>query len=410
MKFQDLVSISYGNLQRTRGRAILTMLGIVIGIASVILMVSIGQAAQNFLLSQVASLGSDVVMISNGSGAAQGGPPNMTQKQTLTERDLVQLRRQPWVEAANANVISADIATYGAESMYAQIWGSTPAELTIFPATVAEGRFLLQDDVDGRTRVLVIGQNVAKKLFPNDTAIGKLVRIKHQNFRVVGVMEHGGTRFFTKLDDIIYMPVSSVLDLYNRNRLNFISMKPNGLTVNEAKAEIQYLLRDNHKLDNPNGDLAKDDFKVSSQEDAAKNAGVIGQILQILLGSVAGISLVVAGIGIMNIMYVTVTERTSEIGLRKAIGARQGDILNQFLAEAVFLTTLGGVIGIIVGLGTSLFAIYIIASFQDGWSFSFPLNGIILAFSVSAAIGVTFGYFPARKAARLNPIEALRYE
>jgi putative ABC transport system permease protein len=410
MHVRDLIGVSYGNLNRTRGRAILTMLGIVIGIASVILMVSIGQAAQNFLLSQVASLGSDVVMIANGTGDTKGGPPSLLQKQTLTERDLVQLRRQPWVAAASAYVISSDVATYADQSLYSQIWGATQDEVKIFPATVAEGRFLLQDDVDSRSRVAVVGYNVANKLFPNQDPLGKLVRIKHENFRVVGVMAHGGTRFFTKLDDIIYIPVSAALDLYNRNRLNFISMKPNGLTTDQAKTEIRFLLRDMHKIDNPNGDLSKDDFIVRSQEDAARNAGIIGQILQILLGSVAAISLVVAGIGIMNIMYVTVTERTAEIGLRKALGARQSDVLNQFLAEAVLLTSIGGLLGILLGLALSITGISIIAHFQDGWSFSFPTFGIILAFTVSAAIGILFGYFPARKAARLNPIEALRYE
>ncbi|HVM90389.1 MAG TPA: ABC transporter permease [Verrucomicrobiae bacterium] len=410
MHLRDLVSVSYGNLARTRGRALLTMLGIIIGIASVILMVAIGQAAQNFLLSQVASLGADVVMIANGSGDTKGGPPSPLQKQTLTERDLVQLRRQPWVAAASAYVISTDVATYADQSLYAQIWGATQDELKIFPATVAEGRFLLQDDVDSRSRVAVIGYNVSNKLFPNQDPLGKLVRVNHQNFRVVGVMAHGGTRFFTKLDDIIYIPVSTALDLYNRNRLNFISMKPEGISPQEAIVEARYLLRDLHKIDNPNGDLSKDDFIVRSQEDAAKNAGIIGQILQILLGSVAGISLVVAGIGIMNIMYVTVTERTAEIGLRKAVGARENDVLNQFLAEAVLLTTVGGILGILLGLLLSVSGISIIAHFQDGWSFSFPTDGIILAFTVSAAIGIAFGYFPARKAARLNPIEALRYE
>lgn len=412
MTFQDLLTVSSGNLQRTRGRAILTMLGIVIGIASVILMVSIGQAAQNFLLAQVAqSVGPDVIMIANGSGdETRGGPPSLVQKQTLTERDLIQLRRQPWAGEVNANSISSDVVTYGPESLYAQVWGSTPDEIRIFPATVKEGRFLLQDDLDSRARVAVIGQNVVNKLFPNESAIGKLIRIKHQNFRVIGVMDKGGTRFFTKLDDIVYLPVSSALDLYNRNRLNFISVKPSGMDANAAKEEIRLLLRDTHKLDNPNGDLSKDDFRLGTQEDAARNIGVIGQILKILLGSVAAISLIVAGIGIMNIMYVTVTERTSEIGLRKAVGAREKDILNQFLAEAVFLTTFGGLIGILSGLGVSLLAIRIISSFQDGWSFSFPLNGIILAFTVSASIGILFGYFPARSAAKLNPIDALRYE
>jgi putative ABC transport system permease protein len=407
----DLVRLSYGNLLRTRGRAVLTMLGIIIGITSVILMVSIGQAAQNFLLSQVANLGSDLIFVSNGSGdEADNGPPDMIQKQTLTERDYVELRRQPWVDAVDANSISSDVVTYGPDSMFAQIWGSTEDAIRVYPAEVAEGRFLLRDDIDSRARVAVIGQNVAKKLFAEQSPIGRLIKIKRQNFRVVGVMEKGGTRFFTKLDDVVYLPVSATLDLYNRNRLNFITFKPMGLGQEEVKEETRLLMRDTHKLDNPNGILSKDDFRLGTQEEAAASAGVIGQILQILLGSVAAISLVVAGIGIMNIMYVTVTERTAEIGLRKAIGAKQSDILGQFLAEALMLTLLGGAIGVVCGIGLSKLTVEIIGSFQDGWSFTLPLNGIFLAFGVSAAIGIVFGYFPARKAAKLHPIEALRYE
>lgn len=411
MTTSDLIRLSFGNLVRTRGRAILTMLGIIIGIASVILMVSIGQAAQNFLLSQVANLGSDLIFISNGRGDdTAGGPPDLIQKQTLTERDYVQLRRQSWIDAVDANVISSDVVTYGPDSMYAQIWGATQDALRIYPSQVEVGRFLLSDDVDSRARVAVIGQNVAKKLFAEQDPIGRLIKMKRQNYRVVGVMEKGGTRFFTKLDDVIYIPFSSALDLYNRNRVNFITLKPLEVSQEVAVEEIRLLLRETHKIDNPNGVLSKDDFRLGTQEEAAASAGVIGQILQILLGSVAAISLVVAGIGIMNIMYVTVTERTAEIGLRKAIGAKQRDILGQFLAEALMLTLVGGAIGVACGLTLSKIAVQIISSFQDGWSFSLPVGGILLAFGVSAAIGVIFGYFPARKAARLHPIEALRYE
>jgi len=183
-----------------------------------------------------------------------------------------------------------------------------------------------------------------------------------------------------------------------------------GLSVAEAQNRVRLLFRDTHNLNNSEADLSKDDFRVLSQEDAVRNAGVISTILQILLASIAGISLLVGGIGIMNIMYVTVTERTSEIGLRKALGAHPEDILRQFLIEAILLTGAGGVIGIISGVLFTYLGILAISSYQDGWVFVLPIDGVILAFSVSAIIGITFGYFPARKAAHLDPIEALRYE
>jgi putative ABC transport system permease protein len=223
-------------------------------------------------------------------------------------------------------------------------------------------------------------------------------------------MAVSGTRFFTKLDDQVYVPVTAVLDQYNREHINFISITAKQLSVDATKERVRLALRDTHNLDNPQGELAKDDFRVASQEDAARSAAVIGTVLQTLLGSIAAISLVVGGIGIMNIMFVTVTERTQEIGLRKALGAKRRDVLGQFLAEALMLTILGGAIGVGFGLLLSVIAIQIINSFQEGWRFVFPMNGVILAFTVSAAIGVVFGYYPARKAARLNPIESLRYE
>jgi ABC-type antimicrobial peptide transport system permease subunit len=410
MKLRDLVHISLTSLVRNKARSVLTMLGIVIGIASVILMLSVGQAAESFLLSQVASFGSDVIMIANGSGEVKSGAPNPMIKQVLTLKDYRELKRQPWVEAANANIVSMGVVSYGSENMNANVYGSTEGEIEVYESDVREGRFLMGDDVDGRAKVAVLGDKIARELFGDASPVGKQIKIKRQSFRVIGVMEKGGTRFFTKLDEIVYIPITAAMDLYNRDRFNFLAMTPRDMSPTQAKEEVRYLLRDVHDLDNPNGDLAKDDFRVLTQDDAQKNAGTIGQVLSILLGSIAAISLIVGGIGIMNIMYVTVTERTSEIGLRKALGAKQGDVLGQFLAEAIAVTSAGGVVGIVFGVVLSWLTIQILNSFQPGWSFMVSLDAIVLAFSVSAAIGIIFGFHPARRASKLSPIEALRYE
>ncbi|MEK7473615.1 MAG: ABC transporter permease [Patescibacteria group bacterium] len=410
MELRDLVHISLTSLVRNKARSVLTMLGIVIGIASVILMLSVGKAAESFLLSQVASFGSDVIMIANGSGEVKSGAPNPMIKQVLTLKDYRELKRQPWVEAANANIVSMGVVSYGSENMNANVYGSTEGEIEVYESDVREGRFLMSDDVDGRAKVAVLGDKIARELFGDASPVGKQIKIKRQSFRVIGVMEKGGTRFFTKLDEIVYIPITAAMDLYNRDRFNFLAVTPRDMSPMQAKEEVRSLLRDVHDLDNPNGDLAKDDFRVLTQDDAQKNAGTIGQVLSILLGSIAAISLIVGGIGIMNIMYVTVTERTSEIGLRKALGAKQRDVLGQFLAEAIAVTSAGGVVGIVFGVVLSWLTIQILNSFQPGWSFMMSLDAIVLAFSVSAAIGIIFGFHPARRASKLSPIEALRYE
>lgn len=411
MRIIDLFSLSYKSIIRTRSRAVLTMLGIVIGIASVILMLAIGQAAEGYLLSQVAAFGSDVIFVANGKGdQTQGGPPSGSVKQSITFEDYKILYKQPWVRAIAASSISKDLISYGGNNTFAQIDGTTPGELTIYSTRTSQGRFFTDDEVTSHAKVIVLGAGIAKTLFEQNDPIGAMVKLNKQNFRVIGVMEEGGTRFFTKVDDQIYLPVTSFLTLYNKDRVNFISLKPQNTTVNEAKDRVRWVLRDTHKLNNPQGVLAKDDFRVASQEDAVKSAAVIGNILQILLASVAAISLVVGGIGIMNIMFVTVTERTQEIGLRKSIGATRADILGQFLIEAVLLTLAGGVLGIVIGLALSYGAIQALSSFQSGWKFIFPTSAVILATVVSTLIGIIFGIYPARKAARLSPIEALRYE
>ncbi len=411
MTIPDIFKLSLQSLLRTKARAVLTMLGIIIGIASVILTLAIGQAAQSFLLSQVASFGSNLIFVANGKGDQErGGPPEASIKQTLTMNDFDRLRHESWIEYVNAASIANDVVSANGVNVFSPISGTTEDEVRIFKSVVAQGRFVTDEDVASRSRVIVLGATVAKKLFSQNDPLGKSVKIGRRTYRVVGVMAVGGTRFFTKLDDQVYVPVTAVLDQYNREKINFISLTAKQLSVEVTKERVRLVLRDTHNLDNPQGNLAKDDFRVASQEDAARSAAVIGTVLQTLLGSIAAISLVVGGIGIMNIMFVTVTERTQEIGLRKALGAKRRDVLGQFLAEALMLTILGGAIGVGFGLLLSVIAIQIINSFQEGWRFVFPMNGVILAFTVSAAIGVVFGYYPARKAARLNPIESLRYE
>lgn len=410
MKIRDIIPVAFSSLTRNKSRTALTMLGLVIGIMSVILMLSIGQAAERFLLSQIASsFSSDLIFAQNGRGAERGGPPSPTQKKSLTDKDVDSLRKVSWLNVVEPFIIQSDLATFEGRSRRVSLNGVTQASLDVYPDRPETGRFIEESDVDGRARVIVLGRAVALDLFANSEPIGKTVKIGKRSYRVVGVMEKGGTRFFTNVDDQVYIPVSTAMDAYNRKNVDFIAMKT-GLGINQTKDRIREVLRENHNIDNYEDDLAKDDFRLGAQEDAAKNAGQIGLILQVLLGSIAAISLLVGGIGIMNIMYVTVTERTSEIGLRKAIGAKPKDILNQFLAEAIVVTGLGGLIGIVIGVGLSYLGLTALGNYQAGWSFAFPTDAIILSFSVSAIIGIVFGYFPARRAAKLSPIEALRYE
>ena len=412
MHLRDTLKLSYAGIAVNKGRAALTMLGIVIGVSSVILMISVGRGAEHYILSQVASFGSDLVFIRNGPGdGKQGaGPPTTAVKQVLTMDNYRKLKTQSWITAAGANVYTSLVVEYAGANYTTQIAGVTEAEPAIFNTELESGSFITSDEVDSLSHNAVLGHDIAHDLFGNEDPVGKSIKVKKQSYHVIGVMKPAGTKLFTNLDREVYVPVTTLMQQINIQRVQFITIKIGKTPPADAKEKIRILIREQNKLDNPTGDLSKDDFFVATQEDAMQRAGVIGTVLEVLLSSIAAISLVVGGVGIMNIMYVSVTERTREIGLRKAIGARKIDVLRQFLYEAVIITVFAGIIGVLTGVLISWLGIFILSRYQSGWSFEMPWNGMALGFGVSAAIGIIFGYFPAHKAASLNPTEAMRYE
>ena len=408
MTLRDLIASSLQSISRTKGRSVLTMLGIVIGSLSVILMLTIGEAAGRYILSQISTFGSDTLFIVNG-GEHDVSQPTLFVKESITIKDVKKLNASPWVTMITGKLIQDDQATANGITTNAQVVGTMPDELRLNDIGVAVGSFFSMSSVESHAHEAVLGDELARVAFGVDTPIGKTIKINAVPFRVIGVMEKAGTKAFQNVDKQIYVPVTSALDLYHKQYVTMIGLKTS-LGMNDAKDRIRVLLRERHNLDNPTNDLSKDDFHIHTQEELLRSVSSITNILQILLSSIAAISLVVGGIGIMNIMYVSVTERVKEIGLRKAIGAHRSEILGQFLVEAVIQTLLGGMIGTFLGIAFSWIAIRIVNALQPGWTFAVSTTGIALGITVSAAIGIIFGYFPARKASLLHPIDALRFE
>ncbi len=405
MHIRDLTKSAFQSLGRTKGRTAMTMLGIVIGITSVILILSIAEAAQRYIVGTVNSFGSGLIIVANGPPSS-GSFTNTFAEEVLTYDDVRALKDKPWLELAVASIeIDDDIFSNGIERK-GKVTATMPDQLKFYDQRTDDGMFFSQDDVDARSRVAVLGSEISRDLFGDESPVGKSLRINRQNFRVVGKMEAIGSKNFENLDRNIYIPVTAGMDLYSKKYVQVIVLRTNLLSITDGMRRVQDLLRDRHNLDFGE----EDDFNVLSQEELIKTASQITDILGVLLTAIAAISLVVGGIGIMNIMYVSVTERTKEIGLRKSLGARSRDVLAQFLFEAIVLTGTGGLIGVALGVFLSWLAIQVISTFQSGWSFALSWTGIALGFFVSATIGIVFGYTPARKAASLNPIEALRKE
>lgn len=410
MQTNDLIQSALQSLARNKSRAVLTVLGIVIGIAAVILMLSIGQGAQGLILNQVADLGSDQIFVESGSGDTEGGPPSPFIEQTVTLNDVEALRKRGPFSFVSAQTLTNTTVNGGDVSFFTNVVGVDEYQLEVFPATIASGRYFDESDVNSYAMAAVLGSDAADDMFGDADPLGQKITIKNGSYRVIGVLDKQGSRFFTNLDVQVYIPVTTALrNIVGSDYITYIAARALG-DLEVAKDEARWILRDTHDINNPENDLAKDDFAISSQEDAAQTIGVVGSALTLLLASIAAISLIVGGIGIMNIMLVSVTERTKEIGLRKAIGATSKEVLRQFLIEAVFLTVAGGILGMLIGVGLSVVIAAILGNVVDGWELIIPPEAIVASVVVSTVVGVAFGWYPAKRAAKLDPIEALRYE
>lgn len=410
------IKLALRNLHNNKGRTILTLVGVVIGIMAVIVVNSSGEGVKKFVMSEFDSYGNDLVQIEpkvsstshvssdNAMGQAMG-----IQITTLKISDSEALRKIPNVKDCATGTISQEVLSYQDENKKGLIFGVSANYPTIDSAAkVSEGTFFTDSEDEGLGQVVVIGTDIRDALFGNDNPIGKNVRIKGMNFKVIGVAEERGTVTFINYDEIVYMPVKTLQKkILGVDYIKFISAKIGDVgKINETAAEITDVMRRLHKADKPE----KEDFSVITMQEAKKMVDDIFGTITILLLALTSISLVVGGVGIMNIMYVAVVERTFEIGLRKAVGAKSKDILRQFLFEAVIITCLGGVAGIILGFILNLVFSYILNFMGFTLKFSLTLNSILLGVGFSAATGIIFGYYPAWKASKLSPMEALRKE
>jgi putative ABC transport system permease protein len=417
MLFRDAFKTATRSLMHGKMRSILTMLGIVIGIASVIILMSIGQSAQDLILGQVESIGSNLIIVIPGAPAnGKFSSPAAAQGIVITslqQRDVDALSREPSVDYAVPEVRGQGDVVYGNNDVTESFTGSTADFFTVSNlAKVSLGQTFTKSDVDSANHVVVLGPDLAKTLFgPNVNPIDKIIRLKNVSFRVVGVLAKGGTGAFgVDIGNLVVMPISvAQTQLLGINYFNVIVIQANAQYDSTfVKSRVGFILEQDHGITNPN----KDDFTIDTQEDILSLLGNITSILTLFLAAIASISLIVGGIGIMNIMLVSVTERTREIGLRKAVGATNRDILEQFLIESILLTLFGGAIGIAVG-ATIIGLVYLGISIFDpslGWVFAFPISSVILGLVVSGVAGIAFGIYPAQKAGKKNPIDALRYE
>lgn len=405
MSFFNLIRIAYKALQRNKLRAFLTMLGIIIGVASVIAMVAIGQGSKQSIHDQLSSMGSNMITVLPSSNLNGGVRIAGSSFQTLTQKDIVALKKAQYITELSPSITSKGQAINGALNWPTTIQGVSPDYLDIRKLSLKDGIAFTEDDILTSAKVCLIGQTVIDNLFPNgENPIGKVIRFNKIPFQIIGILNPKGQNAFGQdQDDILIAPYTTIQKriLATIYYQNIYASAANEQVTDAAVSEMTQILRDSHRL----RDSEDNDFTVRTQAELINTLSSTSGLLTVLLTVIAGISLVIGGIGIMNIMYVSVTERTREIGLRMSIGARGKDIMLQFLMEAILISITGGIIGVVLGIVSSN-----LVTLTLSWPTIVSESSVLLSFVVCAITGIFFGYYPAQKAARLDPIEALRYE
>ncbi len=415
MNFISPIKISLKYLLAAKFRSFLTILGIIIGVASVIIIMAIGQSAQALILDQITGIGSNLIGVLPGA-SDENGPPATAMGisiTTLKYDDLKVLRNGkdvPEVTDGAGYVIGTATTEYDGTNLNASFQGATASYINVENAKVAQGKFFSEDEETNMSRTAVIGFNLKEDLFGGDDPINKVIKIKDQNFTVIGILEKRGSSSFgvSSQDDTVFVPLKTAQKLLlGIDHLGFIRLKVRDASlISFAKENIAQTLRDQHDIDDP----ANDDFSVRDLASAVEIITKVTNVLRYFLLAIGTISLIVGGVGIMNIMLLAVNQRIREVGLRKAVGAKNSDVWTQFLIESVFISFLGGIIGIIIGIAISFVTAIIIQSLQYVWPFIISWQSIVSAIGVSFAIGIIFGIYPAGKASRISPMEALRYE
>lgn len=415
LDFQRVIVNSFKSLRKNKSRSFLTMLGIIIGVASVILIMSLGAGAQSLILNQVETFGANLISVTPGKTEKNEPPASVMGIviTTLTYEDyeaILNKSRMPDLKAVTALTSGNNSLSWRDNTYEATLAGTTASYLDVYGGEVEKGRFFNKEEEKNLAKVIVLGSKVKTELFGDSEAIGQKVKINKQFFEVVGVMKERGQVMFANPDSQAMVPVRTAQKLVlGINHLNFISMKVNdGADIQKVMEDLTVLMRERHDIINQSGE--SDDFTVKNAADAIDMLRTITDALKYFLAVMAALSLLVGGIGIMNIMFISVNERVREIGLRKAVGAKNSNIIWQFLLEAMVLTVIGGLIGIISGIVLSFLVSLVINFLGYDWSFVVSFSSIIVAIITSAAIGLIFGYYPARRASHLSPVEALSYE